>query len=139
VTNHGFDGGTASDLLLDLTVCAGLAGEIDAQRPGHVVATAAFVDLGPLDLDTSERLGFCHEQFEQCTAPRGRTSAIVGSSRRHGSRLGFSHEGDRIRHAGGRADRRRETACPVASQQSPKAHAGNGRLRTAESPLGSPA
>ncbi len=35
-----------------------LARAIDAQGLGRVVADIALVDIGPLDLDTGERLGF---------------------------------------------------------------------------------
>ncbi len=55
--DHGLDGGSAPQLLLDLTKDAALlAGAIDAQGLGRVVADIALVDIGPLDLNPGERL-----------------------------------------------------------------------------------
>lgn len=58
MSDHGFDGGAAARFLLDLAMDAALlAGALDAQGLGRVVADVALVDIGSLDLDAGQRVG----------------------------------------------------------------------------------
>ena len=59
MSNHGLDGGAAPELFFDLAMNPTLlAGSIDAQGFGRVVADIALVDIGSFDFDTGEILGF---------------------------------------------------------------------------------
>ena len=58
VTDHGLDGGSASQLALDNSEDpALLAGNEDAPRILRVVAAVSLVDIGPLDRTAGERFG----------------------------------------------------------------------------------
>ncbi len=58
VADDGLDGGSPSELASDLTVDAALlAGTIDPERLGRIVADIALVDVGPLDLAAGQGLG----------------------------------------------------------------------------------
>ena len=59
MADDGFDSGPAPQLLLDLAVgAAPLAGAVDAQGLGRVVADIAVVNVGLLDLDPGQGLRF---------------------------------------------------------------------------------
>ena len=59
VSDHRLDGRAAPELALDLAVYTTLlAGEVDPERSGRVVAAVALVGVDPLDLAAGERLGF---------------------------------------------------------------------------------
>lgn len=82
VSDDGLDGGAAPEFLFDLAMdAAPLAGTVDPERIGRLVALIALVDVDAADLGPGQGLGFLQHV--------GQGVAVIGLA---GQGLGMDHE-----------------------------------------------